>query len=64
MTVGVNVEAREVCVRMAVVHRATAVGEAMVTVLMRLVMRLHITTVVWEEQVDTLPLCYVRPPNP
>ena len=56
MTVGTNVEAREVCVRMAVVHRATAVGEDMVTVLMRLVMRLQIITVVWEEQVGTLHL--------
>ena len=53
---GVNVEAREVCVRMAVVHRDTAVGEAMVTVLKRLVMHLQITTVVWEELVDNLPL--------
>ena len=56
MTAGVNVEAREVCVRMAVVHRATAVGEDMVTVLVKLVMHLQINTVVWEEQVDNLPL--------
>ena len=41
---------------MAVVHRDTAVGEDMVTVPVKLVMRLQITTVVWEEQVDPLLL--------
>ena len=37
---------------MAVVYRATAVGEAMVTVLEKLVMHLRITTLVWGYRVN------------
>ena len=50
LTVGENVEAREACVRMAVVQKDTAVGKAMMAVKLKLVMCLQNTTVVWEEQ--------------